>query len=78
MEVPSVPWAFLAYLGITSASLAPFLSVPIPLSSYFDNQAASIDGTTGNFDNHGSTYVAEYLPTRSWLFNGVTVDLFIS
>lgn len=82
MKVFSVPLlcgVFLTYLVTSSASLVPFPfpSVSVPLSTYFDNQAASIDGTTGNFDKNGSTYVAEYLPVGPWLFNGVTVDLFI-
>ncbi|KAG8220484.1 hypothetical protein J3R82DRAFT_3180 [Butyriboletus roseoflavus] len=78
MEVFSLPLlcvTLLAYLGTTSAFLILFPSVPVPLSSYFNNQAASIDGTTGNFDKNGSTYAAEYLPTGPWFFNGVTYDL---
>ena len=72
-SIPVLCGTLLAYLGSTFASLVPFPSTPIKLSTYFDNQAASIDGTTGNFNNNGSTYVAEYLPTGPWLFNGVTV-----
>ena len=75
--VPSLCGALLAYFGTTSSPLVSFPSVPIPLSSYFDNQAASIDGTIGNFDNRGSTYAAEHLPTGPWLLNGVTVNLLI-
>lgn len=63
----------LAYFATTSASLVPFCSIPIKLLTYFDNQAASIDGTTGNFDGSGSTYAAEYLPTGPWIHNGVMV-----
>ncbi|KAI9573212.1 glycoside hydrolase family 29 protein [Boletus coccyginus] len=73
--VPSLCGALLAFFGTPYPPLVPFPSTPIPLSSYFDNQAASIDGTTGNFDNKGSTYVAEHLPTGPWLLNGVTYDL---
>ena len=76
-NIPVLCGTFLAYFATTSASLVPFPSVPIPLSNYFDNQAASIDGTTGNFNNDGSTYAAEYLPTGPWFFGGVTVSLFI-
>ena len=59
----------LAYFRNASASLVPFPSIQITLSSYFDNHAASIDGTTDNFNNKGSTYAAEYLPrtlVRQW------------
>lgn len=75
-NIPAICGALLAYIGIAS-SLTPFPSTPVPLSSYFDNQAASIDGTTGNFNKYGSTYAAEYLPTGPWLFNGVTVNLLL-
>lgn len=71
----------LAFFGGTDSSsqaLVPFPSTPIPLSGYFENQAASIDGTTGSFNRIGSTYAAEYLPTGPWVFNGVTVNLFPS
>jgi alpha-L-fucosidase len=76
-SVPSLCGTLLAYFGSTSSPLVPFPSTPITLSSYFDNQAASIDGTTGNFNKRGSTYAAEYLPTGPWLFNSVTVNLLI-
>ncbi|KAG8220487.1 glycoside hydrolase superfamily [Butyriboletus roseoflavus] len=74
-SIPALCGALLAYFGTDSPSLIPFPSTPIPLSSYIDNQAASIDGTTGSFNRIGSTYAAEYLPTGPWLLNGVTYDL---
>ena len=77
-SVPSLCGALLAYFGTAPSPLIPFPSTPVPLSSYFNNQAASIDGTTGNFDGKGSTYVAEYLPTGPWVLNGVTVNPFDS
>ena len=78
LSVPGLCDALLAYFGTTStSSLLPFPSTPIPLSSYFNNQAASIDGTSGDFNKYGSTYAAEYLPTGPWLFNSVTVNLLI-
>ena len=76
--IPSLCGALLAFFGTPYPPLVPFPSTPIPLSSYFDNQAASINGTTGNFDEKGATYVAEHLPTGPWLLNGVTVNLLIS
>ena len=79
IKLLSIPWlcdVLVAYFAIPS-SLVSFPSTPIPISSYFDNQAASIKGTTGNFNQKGSTYAAEYLPTGPWLFDGVTVDTLI-
>ena len=73
-SVPSLCGALLGYFGTAPSPLIPFPSTPIPISSYFNNQAASIDGTTGNFNKWGSTYAAEYLPTGSWFLNGVTVS----
>ncbi|KAF9222359.1 glycoside hydrolase family 29 protein [Gyrodon lividus] len=77
MKVFSIPvfcGAFLSYFGISS-SLVSFPSTTIALSNLLNNQAASIDGTAGNFDKNGSTYAAEYLPTGPWLFDGITYDL---
>ncbi|KAF8131998.1 glycoside hydrolase family 29 protein [Boletus edulis] len=74
-SVPSLCGALLAYFGTTPSPLVPFPSISVPLSSYIDNQAASIDGATGNFNKMGSTYAAEYLPTGPWTLNGITYDL---
>jgi alpha-L-fucosidase len=60
--IPVLCGVLLSYFGIVSSSLVPFPSTTISLSDFLNNQAASIDGTTGNFDKNGSTYVAEYLP----------------
>lgn len=76
-NVPFFCDVLLAYFGTTSPSLVQFPSTPITLSIYFNNQAASVDGTSGNFNKYGSTYAAEYLPTGPWLFDGVTVNHFI-
>ncbi|KAG9312282.1 glycoside hydrolase family 29 protein [Chiua virens] len=69
--------AFLAYFETPYPSLTPFPSTSVSLSSHFDNQAASIDGTTGSFNIIGSTYVAEYLPAGPWTFNGVMVSFWL-
>ncbi|KAG0703338.1 glycoside hydrolase family 29 protein [Suillus ampliporus] len=66
---------FFSYLGTVKSSLVTFPSVVIPLRDLFDNQAASLDGTTGNFDEGGATYAAEYLPQGPWLYNGISYDL---
>ncbi|OAX35712.1 hypothetical protein K503DRAFT_669319, partial [Rhizopogon vinicolor AM-OR11-026] len=59
--MPLLCGALLSYLQTARSSLVPFPSTVIPLRDLFDNQAASLDGTTGNFDGDGSTYAAEYL-----------------
>jgi len=57
------------------SSLVTFPSTVIPLSDFFDNQTASIDGTTGNFDGNSATYAAEYLPEGPWTYDGVSVRI---
>lgn len=44
----------------------------VNLASFFNNKAAAIEGTLGNFDGHNGSYPAEYLPS------GVLVDATIS
>ncbi|KAG2123005.1 glycoside hydrolase family 29 protein [Suillus cothurnatus] len=73
--VPLLCGALFSYFRTVKSSLVTFPSIVIPLSNFFDNQAASIDGTTGNFDGNGATYAAEYLPEGPWLYNGISYDL---
>lgn len=73
--VPLLCGALLSYFRTASSSLVTFPSAVIPLSDLFDNQAASLDGTTGNFDGNGSVYAAEYLPQGPWLYNGISVKV---
>jgi alpha-L-fucosidase len=71
--VPLLCGALLSHFRSVKSSLVTFPSAVIPLRGLFDNQAASLDGTTGNFDSHGATYAAEYLPEGPWLYNGISV-----
>ncbi|KAG1794155.1 glycoside hydrolase family 29 protein [Suillus plorans] len=73
--VPLLCGTLFSYFSTVKSSLVTFPSVVIPLSGLFDNQAASLDGTTGNFDGNGATYAAEYLPEGPWLYNGIPYDL---
>jgi len=73
--VPLLCGALFSYFRTVKSSLVTFPSIVIPLSDFFDNQAASIDGTTGNFDGNGATYAAEYLPEGPWLYNGISVRI---
>lgn len=73
--VPLLCGALLSFFRTVKSSLVTFPSTVIPLSGLFDNQAASLDGTTGNFDGNGATYAAEYLPEGPWLYNGILYDL---
>ncbi|KAH7883390.1 glycoside hydrolase family 29 protein [Phlebopus sp. FC_14] len=78
MKVFSIPvlcGGLLSYFGAVTPSLVPFPSTSIALTALFDNQAASIDGRTGDFNRKGGTYAAEYLPRGPWVFNGITYDL---
>jgi alpha-L-fucosidase len=73
--VPLLCGALLSYFRTVKSTLVTFPSAVIPLSGLFNNQAASLDGTTGNFDGHGATYAAEYLPEGPWLYNGILVRI---
>ncbi|KAG1818020.1 glycoside hydrolase family 29 protein [Suillus subaureus] len=73
--VPLLCGALFSYFRTVKSSLVTFPSAVLPLSSLFNNQAASLDGTTGNFDGYGATYAAEYLPEGPWLYNGISYDL---
>jgi alpha-L-fucosidase len=73
--VPLLCGVLFSYLRTARSSLVTLPSVVIPLSNLFDNQAASSNGTTGDFDGNGSTYAADYLPQGPWLYNGISVRL---
>ncbi|KAG1900941.1 uncharacterized protein F5891DRAFT_951329 [Suillus fuscotomentosus] len=76
--VPLLCGTLFSYFRIVKSSLVTFPSVVIPLSDIFDNQAASLDGTTGNFDGNGATYAAEYLPEGPRLYNGISVRIMMT
>ncbi|KAG2032284.1 glycoside hydrolase family 29 protein [Suillus americanus] len=67
--------ALLSYFRTVKSSLVTFPSTVIALSDLFNNQAASLDGTTGNFDGNGATYAAEHPPEGPWFYNGILYDL---
>lgn len=71
--IPFICGPLLSYFETEHPRLSPFSSLPFSLKDLYNNQGASVDGSTGNFDKHGGTYPAEYLPTGHWVYNGVTV-----
>jgi len=73
--IPFICGPLLSYFEMEHPSLSSFSSLSLPLKDLYNNQAASVNGSTGNFDKHGGTYPAEYLPTGPWIYNGVTVGL---
>ncbi|KAJ7731632.1 glycoside hydrolase family 29 protein [Mycena metata] len=52
---------------------AQYPSIPLDLSSIFDNQAASPDGSA-DFDAHGASFDSQYLPPGPWVYDGITYD----
>ncbi|KAH7929517.1 glycoside hydrolase family 29 protein [Leucogyrophana mollusca] len=74
LSIATLCGALLSQLGAAN-SLVTFPSTEIPLTDFFDNQAASLDGSTGNFDKNGSTFAAQYLPQGPWDYNGITYSL---
>ncbi|KAJ6493264.1 glycoside hydrolase family 29 protein [Mycena sanguinolenta] len=61
----------LSCVSAAVASQYPFVS--LPLSTLFDNQAASADGST-DFDAHGASFDSQYLPPGPWVYDGITYD----
>ncbi|KAG6918257.1 hypothetical protein DXG01_015631 [Tephrocybe rancida] len=57
-----------------AAALLDYPSVPLPLTSLFDNQAASPTGSS-DFDGHGSSFDSQYLPRGAWKYDGINYDL---
>lgn len=48
---------------VASTTLRPYVSSIVPIASFFDNQAASANGSMADFDGLGSSYDAQFLPT---------------
>ncbi|KAK7449321.1 hypothetical protein VKT23_013464 [Stygiomarasmius scandens] len=72
--------AFLALHLLTTLSssiaqtLTPFPFSTVNISQIFDNTAASPDGSA-DFDGHGNSFDSQFLPTKSFVFDGITYDL---
>jgi hypothetical protein len=56
------------------ASLVPYSSISIPISDLFNNQAASINGSFGDFDGLGGSYDGSLLPSGVWTYDGITAS----
>ncbi|EIW76474.1 glycoside hydrolase family 29 protein [Coniophora puteana RWD-64-598 SS2] len=61
----------------STSPIHPFPSTPIPISSLYNNQAGSLgNGTTNaNFDGQGGSYVIEFLPNGTWVYDCVGYEL---
>lgn len=62
------------FLPIRATSILRYPSVPLPISDLFDNQAASADGSFGDFDGSGGSYDGSVLPTGTWAYDGIIVS----
>lgn len=58
--------------GFVSGALVDYPTVVLPLRDLFDNQAASVNGST-SFDTLGSSFDSQHLPPGPWLFDGIKV-----
>jgi hypothetical protein len=65
----SVQWPH----SVPFTPLQTYPSVVVPISDFFNNQAASKGGYLGDFDGQKSSYDAQYLPNGSWVYDGITV-----
>ncbi|KAF7350653.1 Glycoside hydrolase family 29 protein [Mycena sanguinolenta] len=63
--------ATLSYVSVAATSQYP--SVSLPLSTLFDNQAASANGSA-DFDAQGASFDSQYLPPGPWVYDGITYD----
>jgi alpha-L-fucosidase len=74
MKIPHLFYA--AFLqSYVLAELVPYPFFAVPLQSSFNNQAASKNGSVGDFDERGGTYAASFLPAGQWTYDGITYDL---
>jgi hypothetical protein len=64
-----------SYYSVPLGSLNPYSSVTVHIESLFNNQAASKSGYLADFDGHGSSYDATYLPMGRWVYDGITVSI---
>ncbi|KAG6888215.1 hypothetical protein C0995_009750 [Termitomyces sp. Mi166 len=79
MNAGPMMWTFylfsiLAPTACYAANLFKFPSVPLSLTSFFDNQAASPDGSA-NFDGEGSSFDSQFLPQDTWNYDGIDYKL---
>ncbi|KAJ6631221.1 glycoside hydrolase family 29 protein [Mycena sp. CBHHK59/15] len=71
-----VPYAR-AHNAIAAESLPEYRSMPLPLSEFLNNKAASTTSvdSTANFDGNGGAFDSQFLPQGTWTFDGLTFTL---
>ncbi|KZT22439.1 glycoside hydrolase family 29 protein [Neolentinus lepideus HHB14362 ss-1] len=75
MRSLQVVFVALNFSGVLAVSLVPFTSTAVSLTDLFNNQAASVSGSGGNFDGSGSSYDVTLLPTGVWTYDGISYEL---
>ncbi|KAF5364987.1 hypothetical protein D9758_008190 [Tetrapyrgos nigripes] len=64
----------LAFALVAAQNPTPFPSHSLAINKFFDNTAASPDGSA-DFDGHGNSYDSQFLPTGAFVYDGITYDL---
>ncbi|KAF5354363.1 hypothetical protein D9758_010751 [Tetrapyrgos nigripes] len=65
---------FFAFRAVFSVSLSRYPFTNLALSTIFNNQAASSDGSA-DFDGKGNSFVSDLLPSGPWMNDGIAYDL---
>lgn len=70
-----LPLLFSTLSAAVDVDLPKFPFTLVPLNSIFDNQAASVNGSTANFDGSGNSFASQFLPTGAFSYDGITYEL---
>ncbi|KAE9386558.1 glycoside hydrolase family 29 protein [Gymnopus androsaceus JB14] len=62
-------------LNAAAIDLPEFPSTLLSLDPFFDNQAASVNGSTADFDGSGNSFDGQFLPVGPYLYDGITYEL---
>ncbi|KAJ3995121.1 glycoside hydrolase family 29 protein [Lentinula boryana] len=71
-------WIVLPLLCSTfsaAVGLPKFPFTLLPLEPFFDNQAASSNGSIADFDGQGNSFDGQFLPVGSYAYDGITYQL---
>lgn len=76
MRTIAFPLLFSTFSVVAIAvDLPKFPFTVLPLDSLLNNQAASVNGSTADFDGLGNSFDGQFLPVGSFVYDGITVSV---